>query len=178
MAPVRELALQIFKVAKLLTYETGIRVTKIYGGEPHKEQLDELKNGIDILVSTTGRLLDYLGSGVVNLSCLKYLVIDEADRILDMGFEKQLNEILSNQNIPSINNRQNLLFSATFSKEIKRTIDNSLKHNYIKASNTPEDYVLNDNIDQKFYYVEEENKSKQLHLILQECVGNAISKIY
>ena len=115
---------------------------------------------------------------MVNLSCIQFLVIDEADRILDMGFEKQLNEILGNKEMPSKENRQTLLFSATFSKEIKRTINNSLSNKYIMASNSPEDYVVNENIEQIFFHVEEEEKSKKLHMILQQCVGTAIGKLF
>lgn len=73
---------------------TGIYTVKLYGGVPHDSQIRNLKEGADIIVTTTGRLIDYLESGLVDLSLVQYLIIDEADRILDMGFEKQLNTIL------------------------------------------------------------------------------------
>lgn len=94
LAPTRELADQIYKVAKLLAINTGISVGKVYGGVPHDSQIRDLKSGVDILISTTGRLLDFLSNKLVSLSCIKHLIIDEADRLLEMGFEKQLNEIL------------------------------------------------------------------------------------
>ena len=77
-----------------MTKGTYLRVCKIYGGVKHDTQISDLKAGIDILISTTGRLLDFLTSERISLSAIKYLIIDEADRLLDMGFEKQLNEIL------------------------------------------------------------------------------------
>ncbi len=94
LVPVRELAEQIYSVCRLMTKNSYLRVCKIYGGIKHDTQNIELKAGIDILISTTGRLLDFLKSGRISLSAIKYLIIDEADRLLDMGFEKQLNEIL------------------------------------------------------------------------------------
>lgn len=95
LVPVRELAEQIYNVARLVLNKTNIRVAKLYGGVPHDTQIRDLKQGVDIIISTTGRLIDFLNSKKVSLSALKYLIIDEADRLLDMGFEKQLNEILT-----------------------------------------------------------------------------------
>lgn len=94
LVPTRELVDQIYKVAKLLTADTGISVGKVYGGVPHENQIKHLKQGVDVLISTTGRLLDFLKSKLVSLSSVRHLIIDEADRLLEMGFEKQLNEIL------------------------------------------------------------------------------------
>jgi ATP-dependent RNA helicase DDX3X len=107
---------------------------------------------------------------------MKYLIIDEADRLLDMGFEKQLNEILTGHDMTDKSKRQNLLFSATFSKEIQSTVRNALSPNYLLCSNNVEDYVVNDNIEQLFVKVEENDKPFQLHQILQQCRGTAISK--
>lgn len=95
LVPVRELAEQIYSVCRLMTKNTYIRVCKLYGGVKHDTQNSDLKAGIDILISTTGRILDFLKSGRISLSAIKFLIIDEADRLLDMGFEKQLNEILN-----------------------------------------------------------------------------------
>jgi len=73
---------------------TGIDVTQIYGGVPHDCQIKELKTGMDIIVATPGRLLDFIESKLILLKKIKYLIIDEADRILEMGFEQQLNAIM------------------------------------------------------------------------------------
>ena len=96
LVPVRELAEQIFSVCRLLLRGTYIRVTKLYGGVAHDEQIKDLKSGVDIIISTPGRLYDFLVRDRISLSQVKYLVLDEADRMLDMGFEKQINQILSN----------------------------------------------------------------------------------
>ena len=100
--PTRELAIQIYKVARLLSVGTSINIVCLYGGVPHKQQLNDLKLGADVLISTTGRLLDFLNSKNVSLSLVDSLIIDEADRLLEMGFEKQLNEILDNNGIFSL----------------------------------------------------------------------------
>jgi superfamily II DNA/RNA helicase len=93
--PTRELVDQISKVFKLLSHDTGIRIVSLYGGVSHEEQIKDLKYGADIVISTTGRLLDFLKSKLVNLNMIETLIIDEADRLLEMGFEKQLNEIMN-----------------------------------------------------------------------------------
>jgi ATP-dependent RNA helicase DDX3X len=94
LIPTRELAEQIYKEARKLVHKTGIAVTKVYGGVGYDSQLAEVREGTDILVATPGRLIDFLKKGVIILGSVKYLVIDEADRILDMGFEDQLRSIM------------------------------------------------------------------------------------
>lgn len=96
LIPTRELAEQIFREGRKLLNETGIQITKIYGGVPHEGQLRELREGTDILVATPGRLIDFLNSKMISLRKVKYFVLDEADRILDLGFSDQLNNISMN----------------------------------------------------------------------------------
>ena len=79
-----------------MTKNLSLRIVSLYGGISHDEQLRSLKEGTDILISTTGRLIDFLNSKVVSLNMIEFLIIDEADKLLEMGFEKQLNEILYN----------------------------------------------------------------------------------
>jgi len=93
LIPTRELAEQIFKEGRKLLHQTGIQITKIYGGVPHDSQIRELREGTDILVATPGRLIDFLNSKLITLKAVKYLILDEADRILDLGFSEQLNSI-------------------------------------------------------------------------------------
>lgn len=96
LIPTRELAEQIYKEARKLLHQTGVLITKIYGGVPHDSQIRELKEGTDILVATPGRLIDFLNSKLITLKAVKYLILDEADRILDLGFSDQLNAITLN----------------------------------------------------------------------------------
>jgi ATP-dependent RNA helicase DDX3X len=96
LIPTRELAEQIYREGRKLLHNTGIQITKIYGGVPHDSQLRELRDGTDILVATPGRLIDFLGSKMISLKMIKYLILDEADRILDLGFTEQLNNISHN----------------------------------------------------------------------------------
>ena len=170
LVPTRELVDQIFRVTRLLTANTGLSIVSLYGGVGHEEQIKDLKSGADILISTTGRILDFLQSKIVILEQLDFMIIDEADRLLEMGFEKQLNEILTH--IPS--KIQILLFSATFSKEIRATAYGLLKENFIIASPNINDNDFNKNIDQYFEYVEERDKLQKLHSILQESEGSVI----
>lgn len=96
LIPTRELAEQIYKEARKLLHQTGVQITKIYGGVPHDSQIRELREGTDILVATPGRLIDFLNSKMITLKAVKYLILDEADRILDLGFSDQLNSITFN----------------------------------------------------------------------------------
>jgi ATP-dependent RNA helicase DDX3X len=93
LIPTRELAEQIYREGRKLLHQTGIKITKIYGGVSHDSQLRELREGTDILVATPGRLIDFLDSKMISLKQVKYFILDEADRILDLGFTDQLNNI-------------------------------------------------------------------------------------
>ena len=96
LIPTRELAEQIFREGRKLLHQTGIHITKVYGGVAHDTQIRELREGTDILVATPGRLIDFLNSKLITLKAVKYLILDEADRILDLGFSDQLNSITFN----------------------------------------------------------------------------------
>ena len=117
LAPTRELAVQIEEQARKFTYRSHLRTVVVYGGAEFRGQLEQLERGCDILVATPGRLIDMIERGKVALQRVRFLCIDEADRMLDMGFEKQLNEIVAQ--CPDIYNRQTLMFSATFPKPIQ-----------------------------------------------------------
>jgi ATP-dependent RNA helicase DDX3X len=94
LVPTRELAEQIYKEARKLVHKTHMEVIKIYGGVAYEGQYNDIRQGADILVAAPGRLIDFLNKGVITLSQVKYFIIDEADRILDMGFEDQLKSIV------------------------------------------------------------------------------------
>jgi ATP-dependent RNA helicase RhlE len=124
LAPTRELALQIEENVRAYGKHLSLRVAMIYGGVSEGRQIEALRSGVDLLVATPGRLLDLMGRGFCDLSRLKVLVLDEADRMLDMGFLPDIRRIV--QALPA--NRQTLLFSATLSREIE-----SITHRFLRA---------------------------------------------
>ncbi|GFP79848.1 dead-box ATP-dependent RNA helicase 37 [Phtheirospermum japonicum] len=130
LSPTRELSMQIHEEAKKFAYQTGVRVVVAYGGAPINQQLRELEKGVDILVATPGRLVDLLERAKVSLQMIRYLALDEADRMLDMGFEPQIRKIVEQMDMTPRGERQTMLFSATFPKEIQRMASDFLS-NYI-----------------------------------------------
>mmetsp|Transcript_6684 Transcript_6684/g.10419 ORF Transcript_6684/g.10419 Transcript_6684/m.10419 type:complete len:623 (+) Transcript_6684:178-2046(+) len=118
LAPTRELASQIYDEAIKFCYATGIQPVCVYGGAEVRTQLRELERGCDLLVATPGRLSDLMERGRIGLRCIRFLVLDEADRMLDMGFEPQIRRIVEQEDMPR--ERQTFMFSATFPKEIQR----------------------------------------------------------
>ncbi|KAF3322052.1 DEAD-box ATP-dependent RNA helicase 37-like protein [Carex littledalei] len=130
LSPTRELSAQIHDEAKKFSYQTGVRAVVAYGGAPINQQLRELERGVEILVATPGRLVDLLERARVSLQMIRYLALDEADRMLDMGFEPQIRKIVEQTDMPSRGVRQTMLFSATFPREIQRLASDFLA-NYI-----------------------------------------------
>ncbi|SDZ92182.1 ATP-dependent RNA helicase RhlB [Desulfuromusa kysingii] len=116
MAPTRELVVQICKDAELLGRHTGLKVQPIFGGVDYEKQRQALKDGVDIIVATPGRLIDYAKQKVFSMHRVEALVIDEADRMFDMGFIKDLRYIL--RKLPPFEKRQTMLFSATLSGQV------------------------------------------------------------
>ncbi|XP_065855742.1 DEAD-box ATP-dependent RNA helicase 37-like [Euphorbia lathyris] len=130
LSPTRELSCQIHDEARKFSYQSGVKVVVAYGGAPINQQLRELERGVDILVATPGRLVDLLERARVSLQMIRYLALDEADRMLDMGFEPQIRKIVEQMDMPPPGRRQTMLFSATFPKEIQRLASDFLS-NYI-----------------------------------------------
>ncbi|KAE8674293.1 DEAD-box ATP-dependent RNA helicase 37 [Hibiscus syriacus] len=130
LSPTRELSCQIHDEAKKFSYQTGVKVVVAYGGAPINQQLRELERGVDILVATPGRLVDLLERARLSLMMIRYLALDEADRMLDMGFEPQIRKIVEQMDMPNRGVRQTMLFSATFPREIQRLASDFLS-NYI-----------------------------------------------
>ena len=158
LTPTRELAAQIYD--NVLEYSThlNLRSTVIFGGVNQRPQVATLRQGVDVLIATPGRLLDLVNQKVLFLSSVNILVLDEADRMLDMGFKRDLDKIMSI--IPR--QRQNLLFSATFSKEIKVLAKQILNNPEIVEA-TPENTTV-EAIIQKAYRVD---KNKKASLIIK-----------
>lgn len=117
MAPTRELAIQIHKDALPLAEATGFKMGLAYGGEGYDSQKETLEAGVDILVGTTGRLIDYLKQGIYNLNNIEVVVLDEADRMFDLGFIKDIRYLF--RRMPAPNERFNMLFSATLSFKVQ-----------------------------------------------------------
>ena len=156
LAPTRELATQIYDESRKFAYRSRVRPCVVYGGAQVGEQMRDLDRGCHLLVATPGRLVDMLERGKVSLEFCKYLVLDEADRMLDMGFEPQIRRIVEQDNMPPVGKRQTLMFSATFPKEIQMLARDFL-HDYIflaigRVGSTSE------NITQKVVWVEELDK--------------------
>ena len=143
LAPTRELAVQIQAECTKFGKSSRIRNTAIYGGAPKGPQIRDLSRGVEICVATPGRLIDMLESGKTNLKRVTYLVMDEADRMLDMGFEPQIRKIVS-QIRPD---RQTLLFSATWPKDVQRLAMDFLQ-DFIQVNIGSMDLSANKNVTQ------------------------------
>lgn len=149
LEPTRELALQIEKDAEAIGKYTGLYSKAIFGGIDYKEQKNAIDIPVDILACTPGRMLDYARSGALNLSETEILIIDEADRMLDMGFIPDVRRIVGM--LPPAGKRQTMLFSATLEPEILRLADRWLM-DPVSVEAEPE-HVVTDLIDQRFYAV-------------------------
>ncbi|MBN1907796.1 MAG: DEAD/DEAH box helicase [Deltaproteobacteria bacterium] len=160
LTPTRELALQVGESIKAYARRVSLRCTVVYGGVSIDPQIDRLRRGIDILVATPGRLLDLAGQRHLNLSLIEFLVFDEADRMLDLGFSEEISEILNL--LPS--ERRTMLFSATYTQQIRDLARKMLKNpEYIEV--TP-DNTAAESVTQKVHLVHRSNKLALLiHLI-------------
>lgn len=172
LSPTRELCCQIYDEAKKFCHQTGVKVAVAYGGAPIHQQLRSFGNGVDILVATPGRLTDMIERSRVSLKKIKHLALDEADRMLDMGFEPQIRKIVERLDMPPPGRRQTMLFSATFPSEIQRLASDFLS-NYIFLSvgrvGSSTDLIL-----QKVVFVEDQEKREFLRNLLcdQKANGN------
>mmetsp|Transcript_88012 Transcript_88012/g.179566 ORF Transcript_88012/g.179566 Transcript_88012/m.179566 type:complete len:620 (-) Transcript_88012:317-2176(-) len=160
MAPTRELAQQIFDEARRFTYTTGIATVCIYGGAEVREQLRQIERGCDLLVATPGRLVDLIERGRLGMENIQFLVLDEADRMLDMGFEPQIRRIVEESGMPQGDERQTMMFSATFPAQIQRLASDFL-HEYIFLTVGRVGSASKD-VTQTVEYVEEQDKLNAL----------------
>ena len=161
LTPTRELAIQIGESFEAYGRYTGLKHTVIFGGVGQKPQTDDLKRGIQILVATPGRLQDLVNQGFINLKTLDFFVLDEADRMLDMGFIHDIRRIL--KLLPP--RRQTLFFSATMPPEIEK-LANSMLTNPEKVEVTPVSSTV-DTISQSVYFVEKKEKKDLLLYLLK-----------
>ena len=162
VTPTRELAIQIGESFEAYGKYTQLKHSVIFGGVSQFSQVQQLKHGIDILVATPGRLLDLMQQNIVHLNDIEYFVLDEADRMLDMGFVHDVKRII--KALPA--KRQSLFFSATMPLSIVALAETILK-NPSKVSVTPESTTA-ETIDQSLYYVSKDNKRKLLVDLLSD----------
>ncbi|TRY71889.1 hypothetical protein TCAL_06076 [Tigriopus californicus] len=172
LAPTRELAQQIQEVATEFGRSSKIRNTCVFGGAPKGPQLRDLENGCEIVIATPGRLIDFLEMGKTNLRRTTYLVLDEADRMLDMGFEPQIRKIIE-QIRPD---RQVLMWSATWPKEVQRLAEDFLQ-DYVQINIGALTLHANHNILQIVDVCDEFQKEQKLARLLEEIGCEPHNKI-
>jgi len=169
LAPTRELALQISEQFKLFSAGQNLFQSVIFGGVSQHKQTSELRRGVDIVIATPGRLMDLMNQGFVDLRNIEHLILDEADRMLDMGFINDIRKIISKLPVK----RQTLFFSATISKEIAKLAEGMLK-NPVQVSVNPVSSTAV-KVEQRVYHVRKENKRSLLkHVLNNEQVESAI----
>ncbi|CAK8987857.1 ATP-dependent RNA helicase DED1 [Durusdinium trenchii] len=165
LAPTRELCSQIHLEAKKLSFQSPIRAGEVYGGVDAKPQLLDLARGVDLVTATPGRLTDFIDRGVITMANVGFLVLDEADRMLDMGFEPQIREIVQKRDMPSSREgRMTLMFSATFPKEIQK-LAQAFMRNYIWIGVGRVGGAV-DTVEQSFIVVPERGKFEALTKVL------------
>ncbi|KAF7730420.1 DEAD-box ATP-dependent RNA helicase [Apophysomyces ossiformis] len=176
LAPTRELVSQIYDEAKKFAYRSWVRPAVVYGGADIGSQIRQIERGCDLLVATPGRLVDLIERARISLANIRYLVLDEADRMLDMGFEPQIRRIVEKEDMPGVQDRVTLMFSATFPRDIQYLARDFLK-----------DYVFlsvgrvgstSENITQKIMYVDDEDKRSALLDILHSTEVSGLTLIF
>lgn len=162
LTPTRELAIQIDESFAAYGRNLKLKHTVIFGGVSQHSQVNALRNGVDVLIATPGRLLDLMNQRFVNLSNIEFFVLDEADRMLDMGFVHDVKKVIAK--LPA--ERQSLFFSATMPDEITKLADTILTRP-MRVEVTPVSSTA-DTIQQSLYFVEKDNKRKLLTMLLDE----------
>ncbi|XP_041483221.1 ATP-dependent RNA helicase DDX3Y-like isoform X3 [Lytechinus variegatus] len=176
LSPTRELTSQIYDEARKFSYRSHVRPCVVYGGADVKGQIADLERGCHLLVATPGRLVDMLERGKIGLEKIRWVVLDEADRMLDMGFEPQIRRIVEEDEMPKVGERQMLMFSATFPKEIQ-----VLARDFLK------DYIFlavgrvgstSSNITQKIVWVEEGDKRSFLLDLISASGAGSLTLVF
>ncbi|VAW58327.1 ATP-dependent RNA helicase RhlB [hydrothermal vent metagenome] len=164
LAPTRELAIQIHKDAKLIGKNTGLKLALIYGGTDYDQQKQSIADGVDILIGTPGRLIDFFKQHIYNLKMVQSLVLDEADRMFDLGFINDIRYLI--RRCPEPTQRLSMLFSATLSfrvQELAYELMNAPKHIKIKSENRTAD-----KIEERVYYPANDEKIPLLIGLIQK----------
>ena len=164
MAPTRELAIQIHRDAIEMAKSTGLRLGIVYGGEGYESQRQVLEEGVDILIGTCGRLIDYMKQGVYNLNNIDAVVLDEADRMFDLGFIKDIRYMF--RRMPAATDRLSMLFSATLSFRVKELAFEHM-NDPVSVEVAP-DQKTNVRISEELFYPSNEDKMHLLQTIIEE----------
>ena len=172
LAPTRELAVQIQQEIAKFGRSSRIRNTCVYGGVPRGPQIRDLSRGVEVCIATPGRLIDMLEAQKTNLRRVTYLVLDEADRMLDMGFEPQIRKIVS-QIRPD---RQTLMWSATWPKEVRQLASEFL-HDFIQVNIGSMDLAANHRITQIVDVVSEGEKRDRMIKHLERIMDDKANKV-
>ncbi|MCX6243411.1 MAG: DEAD/DEAH box helicase [Bacteroidetes bacterium] len=162
LAPTRELAIQIDESFRTYGALTGLKNTCVYGGVSQHTQVNKLRRGVDILIATPGRLLDLIQQRIISLDTIRYFVLDEADRMLDMGFINDIKKVVAM--LPA--KRQTLCFAATITPDIRK-LAGSILRDPVSVSVAPESSVTG-LITQSVYYVKKEDKRYLLKHVMQD----------
>ncbi|CAO3695098.1 unnamed protein product [Umbelopsis ramanniana] len=176
LAPTRELVSQIYAEGKKFGYRSWVKSCVVYGGADIGSQLRQIERGCDLLVATPGRLVDLIERARISMEQVRYLVLDEADRMLDMGFEPQIRRIVEQEGMPGVDDRTTLMFSATFPRDIQHLARDFLK-DYIFLS-VGRVGSTSENITQKIEYVEDEDKRSVLLDILHSNDVTGLTLIF
>ncbi|MGB1612004.1 MAG: ATP-dependent RNA helicase RhlB [Arenicellales bacterium] len=170
LAPTRELAIQIYRDAEILGKDAGLKLGLVYGGTGYQEQRESLAEGVDILIGTPGRLIDYYKQGVFDLKAVQVLVLDEADRMFDLGFIKDIRYIL--RRMPPPTERLNLLFSATLSHRVHELgYEHMNDPNEIKIES---ETVVADRLQEDIYYPANSEKLPLLLGLMRQTQGERV----
>lgn len=174
LAPTRELASQIYEESRKFCFKTGIRAMVVYGGADVRSQFREMDKGCDLLVATPGRLMDLIDRARCSVELVTHLIFDEADRMLDMGFEPQIRKIVEQSGMPR--DRSTTMFSATFPKEVQMLARDFL-HDYVYLT-VGRVGATASQISQQLRYVEEFNKFRELKRLLEEQVEEGLTLVF
>ena len=164
LAPTRELAVQINHDAELLAKTSGLRTALAYGGDGYDKQLKAIEAGVDILIGTTGRVIDYVKQGIIRLDDIQVVVLDEADRMFDLGFIRDIRYLL--RKCPSPQERLTMLFSATLSYKVRElAFEDMNSPEYIEIE--PEQKTGH-RIKEELFYPSNEDKIPLLLTLMEE----------
>ncbi|CAG2174221.1 unnamed protein product, partial [Oppiella nova] len=177
ISPTRELAIQIHTEAVKFAKGSIVKPCLIYGGTSSGYQLANISRGAHLLVATPGRLLDFVSKGKVSFANLKYLVLDEADRMIDQGFLPEVRRMVTHETMPDKTNRQTLMFSATFPDEVQRLAQEFLNENYLFLT-VGIIGSANSDVEQTFIEVDGKQKRSKLMDVLRGCDSNDRTLIF
>ncbi len=164
MAPTRELAVQIYNDAMLISEHTGLSFACIYGGEGYESQRESLEKGVDVIIGTTGRIIDYYKQGIFSLENMQSVVLDEADRMFDLGFIKDIRYLF--RRMPDAKNRLSMLFSATLSYRVQELAYEHMD-NPTHVQISPEQMTAS-RVKEELFYPSNEDKPLLLLTLMEE----------